>query len=62
VAAAAARGTGTFNWTPAADPQAIVAPGPLTQAATLVMNQQALLGRFTEQDALRLMTMLLQTQ
>lgn len=49
---------GVFSWRPAADPKPIPAPGPLVQALTLVINQASINGTFTDEDALRLIALL----
>lgn len=44
-----------FAWSPAAAPVAVAAPGPITQAVGSVLNKLAMEGRFTEDDAMRLL-------
>jgi len=47
-----------FTWQPVAQPKSIAAPGPLTQALSGVLTELALEGRFTDDDALRLINFL----
>lgn len=55
VGAAPAR---AFTWQPVAQPKSVGAPGPLTQALSGVLTELALEGRFTDDDALRLINFL----
>lgn len=55
VSAAPAR---AFTWQPVAQPKSVGAPGPLTQALSGVLTELALEGRFTDDDALRLINFL----
>lgn len=61
-AAVQAGEAGTFTWAPASAPQPIPATGPAVQVLSSVINQMSLDGRFTEQDALRLIMMLAGTR
>ncbi|WP_126223465.1 hypothetical protein [Burkholderia ambifaria] len=59
--AASAAGAGAapaFTWQPVAQPKSVAAPGPLTQALSGVLTELALEGRFTDDDALRLINFL----
>lgn len=49
-----------FQWRPSESPEPIVAPGPLTQALTTVLNRLAMEGKFTEDDAIRLLYFMMQ--
>lgn len=49
-----------FQWRPSESPEPIVAPGPLTQALTTVLNRFAMEGKFTEDDAMRLLYFMMQ--
>lgn len=48
-------GQAAFAWTPAANPQPVAAPGPLTQVLVDQLQKMAVAGTFTEQDALQLL-------
>lgn len=56
-APAPAPGAG-FTWRPVANPKSVATPGPLTQALSGVLTELALEGRFTDDDALRLINFL----
>ncbi|RQR65575.1 hypothetical protein DIE18_03760 [Burkholderia sp. Bp9125] len=55
---AGAGATPAFTWQPVAQPKSVAAPGPLTQALSGVLTELALEGRFTDDDALRLINFL----
>lgn len=58
-AAASSAATSAFTWAPAEDSAANVNSGPMTQALCAVLNQLSKDGKFTEQDAMRMIQFLL---